>query len=681
VAQDLLQQLQAIRAKSVTNLEAEHQRLLTDTLRRLEQEVVSITSTLPIQDGVLFNTRLAIEIRPKLQQAIEELYLKDVQTFINDYDKIAGTIVATYGKLPIPSEFKQITEADLVTIQQLKKIAFSQFQNLGNEFTNTLAQEIYQSTLVGKPFANVVQTIRDKINGIYQQADTVKREELVNFIQDQKIKGKVSSPDVQTAIDELKQTYGSTVTGDNLYSYSSQIVGDALMGFDGQFAKYRADEIGLTSFIYYGSIIRDSRDFCVEHVNKIFTEDEARDIWLKDWQGKSGSDPFLDRGGYNCRHHWQPVSPDWGTINSDGTFDYTTDSTTTTFTQPPQPVQTNIPIVPPIRTTRAVAAAPEIFGSMSVQEAPLLPIAFGTTPTGFTNGIKNLKEAPLFQIRNARPHYDFTLDRLQLQSATIETQKLRSTFTHEYTHRLDMQIAKLLKDNVDKQKIFIPDILINPKKGVGVFSPAGRTGYVQLSNISADAIMADRIELVDTLKIRSASFKAEATAINSKLIRKESISSDIKEIYKSNNFPLSELEVKTLLKANNIDYDIDKNGAIISEYLLTIKHKVLLTSKNDILSYISPKHTQGKFADFVGAITDNKIGYGHSTTSYYPRFDRIIRPRGYGAVTGGHTLEAFAEYGTLINSDEGKIYEKLMNYYAPRTNESFKQIVEGLKKI
>jgi hypothetical protein len=361
VAQDLLQQLQAIRAKSVTNLEAEHQRLLTDTLRRLEQEVVSITSTLPIQDGVLFNTRLAIEIRPKLQQAIEELYLKDVQTFINDYDKIAGTIVATYGKLPIPSEFKQITEADLVTIQQLKKIAFSQFQNLGNEFTNTLAQEIYQSTLVGKPFANVVQTIRDKINGIYQQADTVKREELVNFIQDQKIKGKVSSPDVQTAIDELKQTYGSTVTGDNLYSYSSQIVGDALMGFDGQFAKYRADEIGLTSFIYYGSIIRDSRDFCVEHVNKIFTENEARDIWLKDWQGKSGSDPFLDRGGYNCRHHWQPVSPDWGTINSDGTFDYTTDSTTTTFTQPPQPVQTNIPIVPPIRTTRAVAAAPEVF--------------------------------------------------------------------------------------------------------------------------------------------------------------------------------------------------------------------------------------------------------------------------------------------------------------------------------
>ena len=323
MAQDLLQQLQQIRANAVTTLEAQHQKLLADTLRTLEQEVVNIASTLPIKDGSLFNTRLAIEIRPQLQQAIEQIYLNKVQTLVNDYDKIAATIVATYGKLPIPPEFKQITQTDLVTIQQLKKIAFTQFQNLGTEFSNTLAKEIFQSTLVGKPFGDVVQTIRDKINGIYQVADTAKQQQLVTFIQDQKALGNMNSPDVQTAVDELKQNYGSTVTGDNLYAYSSQIVQDALMGFDGQFAKYRADELGLNSFIYYGSVIRDSRDFCVEHVNQVFTEEEARTLWQTDWQGKSGSDPFLDRGGYNCRHHWQPISTDWGTVNADGTFDYT----------------------------------------------------------------------------------------------------------------------------------------------------------------------------------------------------------------------------------------------------------------------------------------------------------------------------------------------------------------------
>jgi hypothetical protein len=128
------------------------------------------------------------------------------------------------------------------------------------------------------------------------------------------------------------------------------------MGFDGQFAKYRADELGLTSFVYYGSIIRDSRDFCVEHADQVFTEEEARALWQQDWQGKSGSDPFLDRGGYNCRHHWQPISTDWGTIKEDGTFDYNAGS----FEQPAQQTETNIPIIPPV-TTRAVATAPEVF--------------------------------------------------------------------------------------------------------------------------------------------------------------------------------------------------------------------------------------------------------------------------------------------------------------------------------
>jgi hypothetical protein len=325
VAQDLLQQLQLIREKAVNNLEAQHQKLLIDTLQNLEKEVVRLVSELPIQEGALFNTRLAIEIRPKLQKAIEDLYLTKVQTFINDYDKIAGTIVATYGKLPIPNEFKQITEADLTTIQQLKKIAFTQFQNLATEFSNTLAQEVYQSTLVGKPFADVVETVRAKINGIYQQADTRKQKELVDFVQAQRIAGKTNTEDFKTAVDELKQSYGSTVTGANLAVYSSQIVQDALMGFDGQFAKFRADELGLTSYVYFGSIIRDSRDFCVEHANKIFTEEEARQLWQNDWQGKSGSDPFIDRGGYNCRHHWQPVDPEWGTVKDDGTFEYTVD--------------------------------------------------------------------------------------------------------------------------------------------------------------------------------------------------------------------------------------------------------------------------------------------------------------------------------------------------------------------
>jgi hypothetical protein len=307
VAQDILLQLRLARENILNSLETKHQELLYKTLQRLEQEVVNISLELPSKSGVLFDTRLAIEIRPKLQQAIEELYLKPVQTFINDYDKIAGTIVATYGKLPIPPEFKQITEADLVTIQQLKKLAFTNFQNLGTEFTNTLAQEIYQSTLVGRSSSQMVQTIRDKINGIYQYSDNVKAQQLVEYISNNP-----NGAEVATAIDELKQNYGRTSQGDSFVKYATLVVQDSIMGFDGQFAKYRADEVGLTSYLYYGSLMKDSRDFCRKHAGKVYNEEQIAEIWANDTgQGRDQGSPFIVRGGYNCRHSWQPVDPSW----------------------------------------------------------------------------------------------------------------------------------------------------------------------------------------------------------------------------------------------------------------------------------------------------------------------------------------------------------------------------------
>ena len=307
MAQDILRQLQEIRQKALDNLEAQHQELLFKTIQRLEREVVNIASELPTRTGELYSTRLAIEIKPRLQQAIEELYLKPVQSFIKDYDKIAGVIVASYGKLPIPPEFKSITEADLVVIQQLKRLAFTNFQNLGNELANTLAGEVYQSTLVGRSFNDMVQTIREKINGIYQFSDNKKAQQLVEYIS--------NNPDgaeVDTAIDELKQVYGRSTQGDSFVKYASLLVTDSIMGFDGQLAKFRADELGLNSYLYYGSIIKDSRDFCRKHTGKVYTEEQINQIWANDTaQGRDQGSPFIVRGGYNCRHSWQPVDPSW----------------------------------------------------------------------------------------------------------------------------------------------------------------------------------------------------------------------------------------------------------------------------------------------------------------------------------------------------------------------------------
>jgi hypothetical protein len=90
------------------------------------------------------------------------------------------------------------------------------------------------------------------------------------------------------------------------------------MQFDGQFTKYKGDEAGITSFKYTGTNIITTRDFCRRNLNRVFTEEEARSVWSsQSWSGKSGSDPFANRGGYRCRHSFIPFDPEWEDLLED----------------------------------------------------------------------------------------------------------------------------------------------------------------------------------------------------------------------------------------------------------------------------------------------------------------------------------------------------------------------------
>ena len=353
MAKSLIERLGEYRQKATTSLSDQQEIKLVRTLQRLETEVVKEISRLPTRKGVLFNTRLAIELRPKIKQYIEQTYLTTVQSNVADYDKIAGAVVATYGKLPVDEVFKEITEIDLGVINQLKKITFAQFEDLGNEFVGTLSDEIYQSTLVGTPVEKVIENVRGKINGIYQSSNNTEAQELVDFIAN----NPEQTAEVTTALSRLQTIYGRDRLGNNLRRYATQIVQDSIMGFDGQFAKYRADQIGLDHFTYTGTTIRDSRDFCKRHVGKTYSREQIENIWSsQSWSGKASGDPFVVRGGYNCRHHWQPTDPSWSEEELNNVPDkpiVDTPTTTTTLSTLANRVQAKDI---PIQSTRIVQA-------------------------------------------------------------------------------------------------------------------------------------------------------------------------------------------------------------------------------------------------------------------------------------------------------------------------------------
>jgi hypothetical protein len=133
----------------------------------------------------------------------------------------------------------------------------------------------------------------------------------------------------QVGMKEFINAIKENVNGTDLKSgvYDRQLkryAYDTYQQYDAAYNKKLAEEFGMKYFIYQGGIIKDSRDFCVCHNDKVFSIEES-ELW-KTWTPQDctdypegwpkqkdlsehpgymdypGYDPMVDRGGYNCRH-------------------------------------------------------------------------------------------------------------------------------------------------------------------------------------------------------------------------------------------------------------------------------------------------------------------------------------------------------------------------------------------
>ena len=76
-----------------------------------------------------------------------------------------------------------------------------------------------------------------------------------------------------------------------------------LMGFQRLVAIEKAKQLGLTKLLYVGPLDKVARPFCRERVGRVFTLAEVRAM-----DNGQGLPVPVYCGGWNCRHHWRPVS-------------------------------------------------------------------------------------------------------------------------------------------------------------------------------------------------------------------------------------------------------------------------------------------------------------------------------------------------------------------------------------
>ena len=321
------------RIRSIEIAEAEYYETLIRTLDKIETDVVNLVNkNLPKSDDFkLFNLRSAIAVQPLIRQTLEKEYLRWSDTVVRDgFNKQAKRIERAFREVGnIPVRFQQLTESDLTLIQNLKRQTYTQFKDVSNTFTRRLSEKIYQYTLIGSDPVELEEELRRTINGIYASAKDSEVNELVKSIKRDEVRlrkldkrtvqGKALKNKLDKNIQTLQSKFARDRAGENMKRYAGQILNDSLREFDATLNLAKSNDAGLTHVVYQGSNIPTTRDFCRlvrsgaydKRNGGLFTIDEVRKLWRRNWKGKKPGDPFIVRGGYNCRHQWSFVNPDW----------------------------------------------------------------------------------------------------------------------------------------------------------------------------------------------------------------------------------------------------------------------------------------------------------------------------------------------------------------------------------
>ena len=294
----------AAHSKNLDKLADLHSQLMDEALLALENAAASVVLNLPIQNGKLHDLKAAIFARQELQQAMVDNFMSNAQGIVDSYDGAVETLMGLYQEI-LEDGVLPVTQAE--SMRQLKVMAFQGFEEVANAHLELMAREVYQSTLTGRSINETVLSIRHAINGVYIQSDDAEAQTLVDFIRDNKDDAAMVDQ-VDKAVDMLHSIYSRDRVGNNLRRYARAYAHDSLMQFSASANMAIAADVEIDRWEYYGDSILDSREWCRNHAGRIMTTEEIRQEWAStSWQGKSAGDPFIVRGGYNCRHHFVPV--------------------------------------------------------------------------------------------------------------------------------------------------------------------------------------------------------------------------------------------------------------------------------------------------------------------------------------------------------------------------------------
>lgn len=285
-------------------MEQKHKEILDDIMDRFDEKLESASKVLEntIAKKILATTTVdeLLELRLEVDRDFQNIILNSIREFMPELDAVALDTIGNTGDKVTPRDNRMVAE--------LKSQAFVRLQEEVNTAKSNVNTEIVVGALGGYALTAIAQNTAHAINGFFITVNDVETTRLQNKIKKMRATQSDAKDEINDLMRQLRKRFQNVSVGGGMYQSVSAEAHDMVMDFDGVFTIHRARQAGLKRFKYSGTLIANSRDFCVQHVGKTYTEAEIKQIWSsQSWSGKRAGDPFVVRGGERCRHFFIPV--------------------------------------------------------------------------------------------------------------------------------------------------------------------------------------------------------------------------------------------------------------------------------------------------------------------------------------------------------------------------------------
>ena len=222
--------------------------------------------------------------------------------------KLAAQPLTTISEDFMGQSKAQTGPEDFQSQSQLLDLSSQELSNTMSSSGEDVVKTVVLGTVAGIGTAVLVNQVRGRISGIHMEsndADVRRDQRKLRKL----VKTGASASAIAAVTGQIKRKLpGNVNTAASIVVKLNTAVEGVVGSYNGTYAKAQAARNNVETFEYVGGIMATSRPFCVSMVGSILNADDIQNIWDGEhWAGKEPGDPFVVRGGYNCRHYWVPV--------------------------------------------------------------------------------------------------------------------------------------------------------------------------------------------------------------------------------------------------------------------------------------------------------------------------------------------------------------------------------------